>query len=274
MGLARAIARLFNLAYRDAVGGLQEGQVAALAGQFQVARPSWGVAHLQPVAGINRTAGYMGGAGTLAGEEVSVQKLGYAKFLVSPLVAASAGGQVIADSAPNLGNVRQRVPFSSSALVLGTFEEDHLVGTAPELVEGECRPTWMELVRPITGFAPAAAPIGNNVTRYLGAPGTPLSDTPIPLYRVRFANESVRNLGITLETPPAAGETVTVTVVRSSDGGATWGDTPLTCIINGPKRAADDLLHWIVLAAGDLLALKVVSFSTPAAGLVATCDVT
>lgn len=274
MGLARAIARLFNLPYRAAVGGLQEGQVAAFAGAFAVAPPSWGVAHLQPAAGINRTAGYMGGAGGVAGEELSIQRLGYAKFLASPEVVTRVGGQVIADSAPNLGNVRQRVPFSASALVLGQFEEDHVVGNAPELVEGECRPTWMELVRTITGVAPAGSPIGNNVTRYLGAPGTPLSQTPVPLYRARFADETVRSLGVTLEVAPAAGETVTVTVVKSSDGGTTWADTAVTCTINGPKMAADDLVHWIVLGAGELLALKVVSYSTPAAGLVATCDVT
>jgi hypothetical protein len=272
MGLARAIARLFNLAYRDSVGGFQEGQVAAFAGAYQVALPSWGAAHLQPVAGINRTAGYMAGPGSVVGEEVSVQKLGYARFLASPNVAVAVGGQVIADSAPNLGNVKQRIPFSSSAYVLGTFEESHQVGNAPELVEGECRPTWTELVRPLTGVALGA--IGNNVTRYVGAPGVPLSQTPLPLYRARFDDEAVRNLGVTLQTAPAQGETVMVTISKSSDGGTTWVDTTLTCTINGPLLTGTDLTHWPLLASGDLLALKVVSYSTAAAGLVATCDVT
>jgi len=275
MGLARAIARLFNLAYYDASGGFQEGQVAVYGPDaFQVSLPSWQAAQLQAAAGINRTAGVMGGGGTLEGEEISVQKLGYAKLLVSPNVATGLGGQVIADVAPNLGNVRQRVPYSASAMILGTFEEARQVGTAPELVEGEVRPTAIELVRTVTGAEPGGTPLGNNVTRYLGPPGSALAQAPVALYRARFDGEAVRNLGATVTTLPSANETVTVTVVKSSDGGATWADLAVSCQLAGPQRAADDLVRWVVLAKGDLLALKAVSFSATAAGLIATFDVT
>lgn len=275
MGLARAIARLFNLGYYDATGGFQEGQVAVHGpAAFQVSRPSWQAAQLQSAAGINRTAGVMGGDGTLEGEEVSIQKLGYAKLLVSPGVATNLGGQVIADGPPNLGNVRERVPYSASAMVLGHFEEARQVGSAPELVEGEVRPSWLELVRAVTGGEPGGAPIGNNVTRYLGPPGSAVAQAPVALYRARFDGEAVRNLGATLGAAPSANETVTVTVVKSSDGGATWTDLAVSCQFAGPQSAADDLVRWIVLAHGDLLALKVVSFSTTAAGLVVSFDVT
>src|SRR6185437_9695350 len=73
--------------------------------------------------------------------------------------------------------------------------------------------------------------------------------------------EAVRNLGATLTTLPSVNETVTVTVVKSSDGGTTWADLAVSCQLAGPQRAADDLVRWVVLAKGDLLALKVVSFS-------------
>lgn len=275
MGLARAIARLFNLGYYDASGGFQEGQVAVFgSAAFQVALPSWQAAQLQPAAGINRTAGVMGGGGTTQGEEISIQKLGYAKLLVSPHVATQLGGQVIADGAPNLGNVRQRVPFSSSAMVLGHFEEARQVGNAPELVEGEVRPSWLELVRAVTGGEPGSTPLGNNVTRYLGPPGSALSQSPVPLYRARFDGEVVRSLGATLQALPSQNETVTVTVVKSSDGGTTWTDLAVSCQFAGPQAAVDDLIRWVVLARGDLLALKVVSYSATAAGLIASFDVT
>lgn len=275
MGLARAIARLFNLGYYDASGGFQEGQVAIHGpAAFQVSKPSWQAAQLQSAAGVNRTAGVMGGDGTTAGEEISVQKLGYAKLLVSPNVATSLGGHVIADGPSNLGNVRQRVPYSSSAMLLGHFEEARQVGPAPELVEGEVRPSWLELVRAVTAGEPGGAPLGNNVTRHLGPPGSALSQAPVALYRARFDGEAVRNLGATLGAAPSANETVTVTVVKSSDAGATWTDLAVSCQFAGPQTAVDDLLRWVVLARGDLLALKVVSYSTSAAGLVATFDVT
>lgn len=275
MGLARAIARLFNLGYYDASGGFQEGHVAVFGNAaYQVTLPTWQAAFLQPAAGVNRTAGFMGGSGTTQGEEISVQKLGYAKFLASPNLNTSLGGQVIADGPPNLGMVRERVPYSHSAHVLGHFEEAHQVGAAPELVEGEVRPTWLEVVRSITAVAPAGAAIGNNVTRYLGTPGSALSQTPVPLYRARFGGEAIRNLGATLDLAPAQGEIITVTIVRSSDGGATWNDSDVSCRFIGPARVADDLVRWDVLQRGDLLALKVVSFSAAAAGLVASFDVT
>ncbi len=275
MGLARAIARLFNLPYLDIAGGLQEGQVAVFGpAAYQATAPSGPTPHLLPVAGINRMAGVIGGTGTQQGEEISCQRLGYAKYLVSPNVATALGGQVIADGAPNLGNVRQRVPYSASAVVLGQFEEARVVAGSPELVEGEVRPTWLELVRQVTGSEQSAAPIGNNVTRWLGAPGVPLSQSPIALYRSRFGGEVVRNLGATLAIRPADGETVQVVVARSSDGGATFADTPVTCTMTGPQSAAEDLARSLVLARGDVLGLKVVSFSTPAAGLTATFDVT
>jgi len=275
MGLARAIARLFNLSYFDATGGLQEGQVAGFGpASFQAAALTGTAPHLQPVAGINRTAGVMGGSGTHEGEEISCQRLGYAKYLVSPNVATALGGQVIADAGPNLGNVRQRVPYSASALLLGQFEEQHLVGATPELVEGEIRPAWLELVRQVSGSEPSGAPIGNNVTRYLAAPGTALSPTPVALYRARFGGETVRSLGVSLAVKPGNGETVQVIVSRSTDGGATWADTPITTTMTGPDASGADLARTSTLNAGDLVALKVVSFSATAAGLTASFDVT
>jgi len=273
MGLARAIAKLFNLPFFDATGGLQEGQVAVFGpAAFQAAKPSGPAPHLLPVAGINRTAGEMGGSGTQRGEEISCQRLGYAKLLVSPNITTTLGGQVIADGGANAGNVRQRVPYSSSALILGQFEEEHSTGSMAALVEGEVRPTWLEIVRQVTGSQAGA--IGNNVTRWLGAPGVAVSQTAIPLYRSRFGGETIRNLGSSVAVKPSGGETVQVTIARSVDGGATWGDTPVTCTITGPDGSAADLARMLTLNAGDLLALKVVSFSTPAAGLTATFDVT
>jgi hypothetical protein len=62
--------------------------------------------------------------------------------------------------------------------------------------------------------------------------------------------------------------------VKSSDGGATWTDLAVSCQFAGPQSTAEDLVRWVVLARGDLLALKAVSFSTTAAGLIATFDVT
>ena len=271
MGLARSIAKVFNLPFLAQVA-MQEGAIAVEgSADYAAALPTGTQPHLQPVAGINRTAGTIGGSGAAANEEISCQRLGLAKLLTSPSTVTTRGAQAIADSGANLGNAKVRTPYSSSAIVIGQFEEGHTVGAAAEHVEAEVRPQIVEVVRPVTfgalGVVTAATVYGNGV-------GIAKATAQVPLYCARFDGETVRNLGLALATAPGGADTVAVTLQKSVDGGANWTDLAVTATITGAAKAASDLTHSAILAAGDLLAAKLVSSAGTAAGLCGTFDVT
>lgn len=75
----------------------------------------------------------------------------------------------------------------------------------------------------------------------------------------------LRRLYANLLTAPGGSDTVAFTIQKSSDNGGTWSDTTLTCTITGSAKGNSDTTHAPSVAAGDLLAVKMVSNTTTAA---------
>src|SRR5579871_1490495 len=187
-------------------------------------------------------------------EQVNAQKEGIAWGLAAASTSPSQGDQAWSNAS---GLLVSRVPFSFSGFILGQFDESRAVGANPELVGVELLPQYLEICRNVGGFAAAAPAAG--ATKY-GALGTvAVQNAQSPLYIAGYAGEAVRNLKVSVGTAPGANESLAFTVQKSSDNGATWTDTALTCTVSGTAKAAVDLSHAVTLAAGDLLALKMVA---------------
>jgi len=75
----------------------------------------------------------------------------------------------------------------------------------------------------------------------------------------------LRRLYANLLTAPGGTDTVAFTIQKSSDNGATWSDTTLTCTITGTAKGNSDTTHTPAVTAGDLLAVKMVSSAGTAA---------
>jgi len=258
----------------DSVGGFQQGNVAVYAapaatGDRQVALPTGTAPWLTPPFGINRSAGYVGGTGTTSGETLDLTRQGISTVLLKNGTAATRGGKMIASA--TLGYVQPYTDYSFSAWILGTFEEALTASSTSDQVTAYVQPYFQAIVRPVT--AGTTSTFGAN-TRFLGAVGSTIASAQVPLYVARFAGETIRNLAATLVTAPGGTDTVVFTVQKSSDNGATWADTALTCTITGVAKSASDLTDAVVLAAGDILAIKTVSSATTAAQATATFDVT
>jgi len=107
-------------------------------------------------------------------------------------------------------------------------------------------------------------------TKYMSPPGgAGVNASQIMLAVVTRAGV-LRNLRVALGTAPGGSDTVAFTVQKSSDQGSTWSDTTLTATISAAAKSASDTSHNPAVAAGDYLALKMVSSAgtaaAPAAG--------
>ncbi len=280
MGLARTIGRVFNLPFLDGIGGFQQGEVAVFAStpDYTALLPTGAQPYLQPVAGINRTAGVVAGAGTSSGEELSLQQLGLAAFQIANGTVVAAGQQVICDPA-NLGATKPRSQWSFSAQILGWFTQALTGTTDPlSLAEGVVNPYWVEIVRSFAGYVATAPAAGQ--TKYANGPSGAVANSAVPLMPVPFTGNVARNLTIGVTTAPAAGETLTATLYRNPlVSGAYTGfvATTLTCAISGTGLVAFDQTHAVPCNQGDLLALQFVASnngSYAAAGLSYGFDLT
>lgn len=279
MSIARNYKEGVHPPFIDSVGGAQAGQVLVWdapstslgdPGDPQAKLPTGTAPQLLSPAGINESAGFVGGAGTVAGDPVATTRQGLTKAKLTTLLAVTRGQPIEADPG-TLGNVRGRTPYSRSGWVLGTAEEARTAGSTDEDLEIYAQPYFVECVRQVTGQCTGTV---TAATKYLTAPGSTVAAAQIPLYCARFAGETIRNLNAWATTAPGGADTGIYTVQKSSDNGATWTDTTLTATISAAGKAASDLTHAVVLAAGDLLAIKVVSSNTTLAGCGATFDVT
>lgn len=88
--------------------------------------------------------------------------------------------------------------------------------------------------------------------------------TATPLFAAPTAG-IIRNLYVKLKTAGGAGKTLTYTVRKSSDGGATWADTALTCAVTGTATEGADNTNKVAVAKGDLLAIRITSADVGAA---------
>lgn len=69
----------------------------------------------------------------------------------------------------------------------------------------------------------------------------------------------IRNLYVKSKTAPGGVLVVTYTVMKSSDGGATFSATALTCTITGTATEGADNTHAVAVAKGDILGIRVTS---------------
>lgn len=260
----------------DSAGGLDEGDVTIIStpasdGTPQAVKPSGSAPWLQLFYGIMQAIGLVGGSGANAGEAIAVKTHGLGRMKVALNQAITRGAQLIAD-ATTLGAVKARTQYSFSAQVLGIAHEA-LSSSASivQKVEAFIQPYFVEIVRQVTAGATTAL---GAATKYATAPGQAGAASQIALYRARFAGEVVRNLSMNVATAPGGSDTVVATVQKSSDNGATWSDTAITCTVSAAGKSATDLTNTATLAAGDLLAVKLVSSNVTAAGVTCTFDVT
>lgn len=105
-------------------------------------------------------------------------------------------------------------------------------------------------------------------TKYLAQLGSVHSAAQVVLGIVSAAR-TLQNLYVDLVTAPGGAATYIVTVQKSTDHGATWSDTTLTCTVTGAAKSASDVAHTVAVVAGTLLAIKVVSSAGLAAGATA-----
>lgn len=169
------------------------------------------------------------------------------------------------------GHAQARTRWGTSGPVLGFSRQRKTAGASPTRFEVNLVPHYVEIVQPITGGSEGSA-IGA-ATKYLAAPGVAVAAAQIPLFVARKACV-LRDLAASLKTAPGGADTAIFTVQKSSDNGATWSDTALTCTISAAAKAASDLTNAVNLAVGDLVAIKVVSSAGTAAGPTATVSAT
>ena len=101
-------------------------------------------------------------------------------------------------------------------------------------------------------------------TRYMTTAGGAVSATEVAIGIVTKTG-ILRNLRASLGTAPGGADTVVFTVRKSSDNGATWGATTLTCTISAANKSASDVANFPAVAAGDLLSVEMVSSAGTAA---------
>jgi|SRR6185312_1081229 len=120
-------------------------------------------------------------------------------------------------------------------------------------------------------FGSASTAIGA-ATKYLSAAGTATAaSSQVVLDLVTHAS-TLQNLYANASTAPAGTDTLIFTVQTSTDNGGTWTDSALTCTITGTAKAASDTTHAVAVAAGTLIAIKVVSSGATGAGISAACE--
>lgn len=101
-------------------------------------------------------------------------------------------------------------------------------------------------------------------TKYLAAAGGNHASAQVKLFLATHAC-TIQNLYASAQTAPGGTDTAAVTVQSSTDQGANWTDTTLTCTITGTATNASDTANRVAVAAGTMLAIKVVSSGATAA---------
>jgi hypothetical protein len=229
-----------------------------------------GAANAQGLCGISTSAGSIpGGTATSGSDFVLVQKVGRAKVLLAASTTVARGQLcVVANSS---GHCTARTQWSSTAEALGWFAQSHTSGSSAEFVSVDLSMHTIETCMPCFGSASTAIVAA---TKYLGSAGTTTAGRAQIVLGVCARAAVLRNLACSTSTAPAGSDTAISVVQKSSDNGGTWSDTTLTATITGTAKAAQDYTHAPTVAAGDLLAIKVTSSGTTAAGCAAQFSIT
>ncbi len=190
-------------------------------------------------------------------DPVDIQVLGLGRVMLAANKAVLPGDSI--DAANTSGHAKARTRWGYSGSVLGYSYQKKTTGASPLPVEVLMLPHYVEIVMPIVGGTDGTGTIGAGATKYLAAPGVAPASAHVPLFIARYAGK-LRHLAASLKTAPAAGEGVAFMVMKSSDNGATWSVTTLTCTISDANKSASDLdeTHAVDVAAGDLVAIRVI----------------
>lgn len=108
-------------------------------------------------------------------------------------------------------------------------------------------------------------------TKYLAAPGANHAAAAVKLLVAPRAG-TIKRLRASATTAAGGSDTGVLTVVKSSDNAANYSDTALTCTLSGTGKAASDLTNEVAVAAGDVLAIKIVSSATTLAKVTASFE--
>lgn len=109
-------------------------------------------------------------------------------------------------------------------------------------------------------------------TKYLTAAGQNHAAAAVPLHVVTKVGV-IRNLYASYVTAPGGTDTGVFAVMLSTDNGASYSATALTCTITGTTKAGSDTTHAVAVAAGNTLAIREVSSAGTAAGATVTFEV-
>jgi hypothetical protein len=223
--------------------------------------------------------GTIGGTGTQAGEAIALKRHGLGAHQAGHQHQAMTRGAQLINDAVTLGGVKARTPFSFSCA--GHRHRRGGIGSRPAR-RADARGVHpaagdVEVVRP-SSLGSTLAIVAAATTRYLRRPGyVALNAAADPAVRgaVRRRGHRATCARVCSIATGAGTDTLVFTVQKSSDGGATWADTALTCTITGNSaKSASDLTDAAVLAAGDVLAVKMVSNGTTAVNPGFAVDVT
>lgn len=107
-------------------------------------------------------------------------------------------------------------------------------------------------------------------TKYLTAVGQNHAAAQVVLCVVPEGFTNIHSLYVSLVTAPGGSDTYAVTVQKSTDNGATWSNTALTCTVTGANKSNSDTTNRPTVAAGNLLAIKAVSSAGTAAAATAS----
>jgi hypothetical protein len=279
MSAPRSISGIWDFGYRAASAGIRKGVFLIIgadntkAVKATAARQGrWRGVAMDEGALPDGTANYGQDAQHLA-EPINAQKAGIATVLCPANQQVNEGDQAVSDAN---GMVVPRAPFSLSAFIAGQFDETKLIGPQPAYSAVELFPHYVEVVRSVTASGLGGGAIGITAGKFFDPHAAALSATPVPVYRVKYTGEVLRNLGLTLKTAPGGADSVTLTYQKSSDGGTTWTDIagPSAQATAAAKLADDQTNVSPALTKGDLIALKIASTAVTAADPVATFDAT
>lgn len=137
------------------------------------------------------------------------------------------------------------------------------------LVAGDL-PAGGSFAAAFSGSTTDTSTFGLMVTSYLPSPGSTsaLPNAQRTLHIVTRTG-TISHLVASIKTAPGGSDTVILTAQKSSDMGATWSDTTLTCTITGAATSCTDTSHTPAVALYDWLAFKLVSSGNTAAGPIA-----
>jgi hypothetical protein len=176
----------------------------------------------------------------------------------APNTVFAEGDKLFADGR----NDRVKVmPVGSSAQVIAICKEAKTTGADPETIQGEL-------------IAPGTIAGGYNVSAF-GIDGV----TDAKWLSVTWSNHAasvqglfmapadgvIKNLTAKLKTAAGGGKTITVTVHRSTDGGATFSATLLLVNIVDPAVIASNIANRVTVTKGDIFAIKVTTADPGAA---------